>query len=323
MAARCPPESGGVLSEGADSRLRRMAASASLSLAVLLAVAKFAAAIVTGSLAVLASMIDSLGDIAASAITYTSVRIAQRPPDRGHRFGHGKAESLSALAQAAIVAGSAAYVLLDGMRRLASPRPVEESGLGIAVMLVAIAATIGLVLFQRRVVRLTGSQAIAADSLHYTADLATNLAVIASLLLTARLGLVWIDTLVAAAIAVYLLRHAYRIAQDAIDVLMDHELPTPERERIRALVLAHPEVQGMHDLRTRLAGGTRFMELHVELDGAMTLSAAHDVTDAIEEELRAAFPDAEIIIHQEPAGLEDARLDHRIVPPAPAPAPEG
>lgn len=299
--------------DGADQgRLRRLAAIASLSLAVVLAAAKLAAAIVTGSLAVLSSMIDSLGDIAASSVTFASVRIAQRPPDRRHRFGHGKAESLSALAQAAIVAGSAGYVLLDGVQRLAAPRPVEQTGLGIAVMLVAIVATLALVLFQRRVVRLTGSQAIAADSLHYRADLLTNLAVIASLVVTERLALPWVDPLVAALIAGWLLRQALRIAKDAIDVLMDHELPTPEREQITALVLAHPEVQGVHDLRTRLAGGTRFIELHVELDGGMTVSAAHDVTDALEEELRAAFPDAEIIIHQEPAGLDDSRLDHRI-----------
>jgi ferrous-iron efflux pump FieF len=295
-----------------DSGLRRRAAVLSLSLAIALTFLKLAAALATGSLAVLSSLIDSLGDVVASGITLTSVRIAQRPPDRHHRFGHGKAESLSALAQAAIVAGSAGYVLLDGVQRLAAPRPIESGFIGITVMLIAIAGTMGLVLYQRRVVRLTGSPAIAADSLHYSADLFTNLAVIASLILVERLGWSWVDPIVAAAIAAYLLWHAIAIARQAIDVLMDLELPGEDRDRIRSLVLAHPEVQDMHDLRTRLAGGTRFIELHIEIPGEMTISVAHTVTDALEDELRQAFPDAEIIIHQEPAGLDDPRLDDRI-----------
>jgi ferrous-iron efflux pump FieF len=292
--------------------LRRHAATASLAVAVALALAKLAAAVVTGSLALLASLVDSLADIVASAITFTSVRIAQRPPDRGHRFGHGKAESLSALAQAALVAGSAGYILLDGAQRLMRPVPVAAAGIGIAVMLLAIVATGGLVAFQRRVVRLTGSPAIAADSLHYSADLATNLAVILSLLLAGPLGLGWTDPVIAAAVAAWLLWQALGIGRRAIDTLMDRELPPAERARIEALVRAHPEVHDLHDLRTREAGGTRFIELHVELDGAMTLQAVHAVTDALEAEIQGAFPEVEVIIHPEPAGLDDARLDDRI-----------
>ena len=160
-----------------DGRLRRAAATASLSLAILLCLAKLGAAAATGSLAVLASLVDSLTDLVASAITFASVRIAQRPPDRGHRYGHGKAESLSALAQGALVAGSAGFILLDGIQRLIDPQPIAASGIGVAVMVMAILLTLGLVAFQRHVIRRTGSQAIAADSLHYRADLATNLAV--------------------------------------------------------------------------------------------------------------------------------------------------
>lgn len=305
------------------ARLRRRAATASLALASALALAKLAAALATGSLALLASLVDSLADIVASAITFTSVRIAQRPPDRGHRYGHGKAESLSALAQAALVAGSAGYILLDGVRRLMRPEPVVAAGIGIAVMLVAIVTTVVLVAYQRHVVRATGSQAIAADSLHYSADLATNLAVIVSLLLAGPLGLGWSDPLIAAAIAAWLLWQALGIARAAVDTLMDRELPPAERERIKAIVRTHPEVHDLHDLRTREAGGTRFIELHVELDGAMPLRAVHDVTDALEAEIGGAFPEVEVIIHPEPAGLDDPRLDHRIAAAGGAGRPAG
>jgi len=280
--------------------------------AVLLTILKLVVAVVSGSAALLSSAVDSLADIAASAVTWLSVRIAQQPPDRRHRFGHGKAESLSALAQAAIVAGSALFVLVEAAARLLDPEPLAHRGLAVLVMLVAIAVTLLLLAFQTWVVRVTGSEAIAADALHYRSDLSSNLAVIGSLVLVDRLGLLWVDPLAAVAIAGWLLRGAFRIGRTAVHTLMDHELPAPQRERILAIVRAHPEVVSLHDLRTREAAGTTFIEFHVELDGEMTLRAAHRITEAVEEKLRAAFPDAEIIIHQEPAGLEDARLDHRI-----------
>jgi ferrous-iron efflux pump FieF len=293
------------------ARLQRFAAAASLSLASLLAVLKLAAAVATGSLAVLSSLIDSLADIVASAITFVAVQISQQPPDLGHRFGHGKAQSLSAMAQAALIAGSAIFVLIDAARRLGDPRAVEATSIGIAVMSFAIAATLLLVWFQRHVVRRTGSQAINADSVHYRADLLTNLTIIASLLITQRFGWLWVDPLMGAAVALYLGWHAYGIGRDAVKVLMDHELPADTRQRIKEIVQAHPEVRGLHDLRTREAGSTQFIEFHIELDGAMSVAAAHQVTDAIEAELFAAFPAAEVILHQDPAGVEDARLDHR------------
>lgn len=295
-----------------NARLRRAAATASLVLATLLALLKFGAAVTTGSLAVLSSLIDSLADIVASAITFVSVRISQLPPDRAHRFGHGKAESLSALAQAALVAGSAVFVLVDAIDRLIDPVPVRSTLLGVVVMAVAIAGTLTLVAFQHYVVRRTGSPAISADSLHYRADLLTNLLIIASLLVVERTGWHWVDPLLGTAIAAYLGFHAYAIGRDAVHVLMDREMPPATRQRIKDIVLAHPEVHGLHDLRTRGSGTTIFIELHIELDGHMTVHAAHDVTDAIEAELFAAFPDAEVILHQEPVGVEDVRLDHRI-----------
>ena len=295
-----------------SARLRRLAATASLSLAILLSLAKLAAAMATGSLAVLSSLIDSISDVVASGITFASVRIAVKGPDRGHRFGHGKVESLSALAQAAMIAGSGGYVLMDGIQRLTSPRPIEETPLGIVVMVGAMVATLALVMFQRHVLRQTGSQAIAADNLNYMGDLATNFAVILSLLLAGIGDLAWADPLIAIGIAAFLIWRAFGLGRRAVDTLMDRELPRDEREAIKEIIRGHPEVRDLHDLRTREAGGTRFIEVHIELDADMPLRDVHDITDAVEAELQVAFPDVEIIIHPEPAGLEDERLDHRI-----------
>jgi ferrous-iron efflux pump FieF len=293
-------------------RLKRAAATASVLVATILTIGKLAVAVVSGSTALLSSAVDSLADIAASGITWLSVRIAQQPPDRRHRFGHGKAEPLSALAQAAIVTGSALLVLVEAVTRLGAPQPLAHGGLAIATMLAAAALTVALLAFQAWVVRVTGSQAIAADALHYRSDLLTGLAIVGSLLLTERAGLLWLDPLVGLAIAGWLLWGAFGIGRSAVHTLMDHELPPGQRERITAIVRAHPDVASLHDLRTREAAGTAFIEFHIELDGEMTVRAAHLVTDALERELRAVFPDAEIIIHQEPVGLEDDRLDDRI-----------
>ncbi|MEZ5823410.1 MAG: cation diffusion facilitator family transporter [Geminicoccaceae bacterium] len=292
------------------NRLRKLAASASFSLATFLALVKLVAAITTDSLAILTSLIDSLADIAASGITWFSVRISQQPPDRTHRFGHGKAESLSALAQAATVSGTALFHPDRGDQR--SIGHDRASAIGYAVMLLAIVLTIGLVAFQRYVIRETGSQAIAADSLHYRADLATNAAVLLSIWLASDLGWTWADPVFAVLIAGYLMFHAVVIGREAIDVLMDHELPGDRREAIKRIIGRHPDVEGFHDLRTREAGTTQFIELHVELDAQMSVEDAHNVTDALERDLFDAFPEAEVIIHQEPAGIEDARLDHVI-----------
>lgn len=295
-----------------EARLRRLASTASLAVAVLLAGLKLVAALLTGSVAILSSLVDSVADIGASAITFFSVRVAQQPPDRRHRYGHGKAESLSALAQAALVGGSALFVLVEALRRLIEPEPLRAGLWGLATMAFALLATLLLVLFQGRVVRLTGSQAIAADRLHYQSDFLSGAAVVGSLVLSDRLGLWWVDPLFGVGIALYLLRSAWRIGREAVHVLMDHELPAADRARIEAVVTGHPMVESLHDLRTREAGGTSFIEFHIEIDGEMSVRAAHRVTDTLEEKLARAFPDSEIIIHQEPAGLDDVRLDHRI-----------
>jgi ferrous-iron efflux pump FieF len=293
-------------------RLLKLATTVSVSVASTLAVLKLAAWLVTGSAAILSSLLDSLVDVAASGILLISVRHALRPPDRSHRFGHGKAEPLGAIAQAAFVGGSALLLIFESAGRFITPTPIVEVPLGIAVMSISLVATVLLVVFQRSVARRTGSTAIEADRLNYIGDTATSVVVLAVLVIGQRPGWQWLDPAAAIGVALWLLVSAARIARRAVDHLMDRELPQEERVRIAAIVRADAEVAGLHDLRTRSAGGTRFIELHVEMEGGLTLWQAHTVCDRVEAALSAAFPDAEVILHQEPAGLDDERLDHRI-----------
>lgn len=294
------------------ARLRRTATYASVAVACVLILSKFAAYLLTESVSLLASLIDSSMDLLGSVVVLVGVRQALRPPDKGHRFGHGKAEPLAALAQAAFVTGSGVFLIYEAINRLFRPTQVQESWIGIVVMALAMVLTLGLVAFQSHVVRRTGSLAVDADSLHYRGDLLMNLAVIASLLLTSATGWAYFDPLFAFAIAAFLMRGAWSIARGSLDVLMDRELPQTDREQIKRLVLAHRQTRGMHDLRTRNAGSSVFIELHLELDSHLTLAEAHDVTDEVERILLEAYPNAEVLVHQEPAGLEDERLDARI-----------
>jgi ferrous-iron efflux pump FieF len=301
-----------------SERLNRRAAQASIAVATILIGAKLAAWLVTDSIVILTSLVDSGIDLLASLVTFVSVRQAAQPADRAHRFGHGKAEPLGAFAQAGFVGGSALILASEAIRRLITPQPIHRGNLGIAVMLFAILLTAGLVVAQRAVVRRTGSVAIRADSLHYGSDFLMNLAVIAALGLTEVTGWPLFDPLFAFGIVLVLLYGAAAVGGRALDMLMDRELPAEQRAHIRELALGHPQAEGVHDLRTRRAGADVFIELHLELSGDLRLDQAHDITHEVEARIREAFPDADIIVHQEPAGLADERLDHRIAAVEPA-----
>ena len=288
-------------------RLMRGATYAATAVAAVLIVIKLAAWLMTGSVALLSSLVDSLLDAAASLVNLLAVRHALTPADREHRFGHGKAEPLAALAQAAFIVGSAVLLGAEAVSRLVRPPEIHAPEVGIAVMLFSIVATLALVAYQRWVIRRTGSLAISADSLHYSGDVLINGGVIVALLLHGWLGWSWIDPAFAAAIALFLAVTAARIGRSALDMLMDRELDDADRQRIRDIVRGHAAVRAVHDLRTRVAGRTAFIQLHLELDGAMTLQRAHEISDAVEQELLAAFPKAEIMIHQDPEGVEEPR----------------
>jgi ferrous-iron efflux pump FieF len=291
----------------AADRLRRTATYASVAVAALLIAVKFAAWLETGSVALLSSLVDSLLDIAASLVNLVAVRHAMTPADREHRFGHGKAEPLAVLGQSAFITGSAMLLLAEAARRLILPLPIENAPAGVAVMIFSIVVTIGLVLYQRHVVRRTGSIAISADELHYRSDFVLNLSVIAALCLGGVLDMPILDPLFGAAIGLWIVYSAARLARLSLFQLMDHELPDDEREKIREIAQSHPDVVAAHDLRTRVAGPTAFIQIHIEMDGRMSLIRAHEISDEVETTLRAAYPHAEVIIHQDPEGIEEPR----------------
>jgi len=288
-------------------RLRRLATYASVSVAGLLIAAKFAAWLETGSVALLSSLVDSLLDAVASLVNLVAVRHAMSPADREHRFGHGKAEPLAVLGQSAFIIGSAMLLLAEAVRRLIWPVPVENPPAGIAVMVLSIVVTIALVLYQRHVVRRTGSIAITADELHYRGDLVVNVSVIIALVLGPILGLPILDPLFGAGIGIWILYSAARLVRLSLVQLMDRELPDDERERIREIAQSHPDVVAAHDLRTRIAGPTAFIQIHIEMDGTLSLLRAHEISDEVEAQLRAAYPHAEVMIHQDPEGIEEPR----------------
>jgi len=288
-------------------RLRRLATYASVAVAAVLIAAKFVAWLETGSVALLSSLVDSLLDAAASLVNLVAVRHAMSPADREHRFGHGKAEPLAVLGQSAFITGSAMLLLAEAVRRLLWPAPVENPPAGIAVMVFSIAATIGLVACQRYVVRRTGSIAIIADELHYRSDLVLNLSVIVALVLGGIFNFPLLDPLFGAAIGLWIVYSAAALARLSLFQLMDHELSDDEREKIRGIAQSHPDVVAAHDLRTRVAGPTAFIQIHIEMDGALSLRRAHEISDEVEGQLREAYPHAEVIIHQDPEGLEEPR----------------
>lgn len=293
------------------ARLTRRAAIAATTVAVILVVAKTGAWWTTDSVAMLSSLVDSLLDTGMSLVTLLAVQKAAKPADREHRWGHGKAESVAALSQAAFIGGSAALVLVECARRLIDPAPIRHEWVGVLTTVAAIVISLALVALQSSVIRRTGSLAIAADRAHYSADLVVNGGVIGSLLLAGLGGWTWVDPVVAGIIAAWMGRSAWNIGRDAVDLLMDRELPDEERNRIRRIALDHPEVKAVRDLRTRRAGTDTFIQMILVVDGTLTLNHAHRIVDTVEAAVCAAFPSVEVLIHEEPEQLPEERSTAR------------
>ena len=288
-------------------KLMRAASYASVAVAIALVSLKFWAWYRIDSVALLSSLADSFLDLVASLITLFAVKIAVSPADREHRFGHGKSEGIAGLAQALIITGSASYVGFEAVLRLLSPAPVLRPELGLAVMAVSLLLTISLVMFQSYVVRRTGSLAISADAVHYRADILTNVAVLAAIFASAQWRLYILDPLLGLVVVVLILFSVRAIAISAIDVLLDRELPEEDRQKVFDIGSTHKRVRGMHDLRTRSSGPARFIQFHLEVDADISLIDAHTICDAVEADVRAGFPGAEVLIHVDPYGLEENR----------------
>ncbi|HBH7917781.1 TPA: CDF family cation-efflux transporter FieF [Vibrio parahaemolyticus] len=284
------------------ARLVTTAAWTATIVAMLLLIVKVITWWVTGSVSLLASLIDSMLDIAASVVNLVVVRYSLQPADREHTFGHGKAESLAALAQAMFISGSAVFLILNGIDRFFRPHELNAPELGVYVSLFAMMVTFGLVMFQKRVVRITGSQAIAADSLHYQTDLYMNGAIMVALGLS-YFGVTQADAIFAIGIGIFILYSAFKMVSEAIQTLLDRKLPDEELEQINQACLSVKGVLGVHQLRTRMSGPTRFIQLHLELDDNLRLIEAHYIADKVEDNLLALFPEADVLIHQDPLSV--------------------
>jgi ferrous-iron efflux pump FieF len=285
--------------------LNRKAAQASIAVATLLLGMKVWAVISTGSTAMLGSLADTALDLVASMATLLGVWVAAQPDDHNHRFGHGKAEALAAMFQVVLISISAIGLAFRAVGQFLGNEQLAEAESGVIVSAIAMGATLALLAYQRHVIRQTGSLAISTDNVHYKSDLFLNLAVIAALVLEKYAGLKGSDAVFAFGIALWLAWGAWGASQEAIEQLMDHEWPIEKRERFLAVVAQHPELKGLHDLRTRTSGNRDFVQFHVWVDGRMTVTEAHRVMDEIEDKLMAEFPGIEILIHPDPEGLVD------------------
>lgn len=288
-----------------SAALNRSAALASISVALLLVGLKIWAVLSTGSTAMLGSLADTTLDLVASVATLAGVWVAAQPADESHRFGHGKAEALAAMFQVVLISISALTLAFRAIDQwIAGTRPEGAEG-GIAVSLIAMAATFALLVWQRRVIRQTGSLAISTDHVHYQSDLFLNLAVIAALALDQYAGIAGADPFFGLAIALWLGWGAWGASQAAIEQLMDNEWPDDRRAAFLDAVARHPEIKGLHDLRTRTSGDRDFVQFHLAVDPDMTVRQAHVVMDEVEAILHKEFPGLEILIHPDPEGHVD------------------
>ncbi|MFM5949551.1 MAG: cation diffusion facilitator family transporter [Novosphingobium sp.] len=288
-----------------SASLNRSAALASISVALLLVGLKVWAVFATGSTAMLGSLADTVLDLIASLATLAGVWVAAQPADEKHRFGHGKAEALAAMFQVVLISISALSLAFRAIEQwIAGTRPQGAEG-GIAVSLIAMGATFALLAWQRHVIRKTGSLAISTDHVHYQSDLLLNLAVIAALALDQYAGIAGADPFFGLAIALWLGWGAWGASQQAVDQLMDHEWPEERRAAFLEAVARHPEIKGLHDLRTRTSGDSDFVQFHLAVDPHMTIAEAHVVMDEVEAILAKEFPGVEILIHPDPEGHVD------------------
>jgi len=285
-------------------KLMRRATYGAVTVAVILIGIKIWAYLATNSVAILSTLVDSFLDLGASVVNLLAVRTALTPADEEHRFGHGKAEALAGLGQSAFIIGSAIFLFLQALEKIANPTPIGASAIGIGVMVASIILTLCLVAYQRYVISKTKSVAISADSLHYLGDVLVNASVIVAIILAVQLEWYLADGLFAMGIALYISYNAYEIVRASFVDLMDEELPDEERDNIKDLVLSEEGVLGLHDLRTRKSGQDIFIQLHLDLPPDLKLKDAHAISDRVETKVMNAYPHAEVIIHQDPAPEE-------------------
>lgn len=295
-----------------DNNLKKLAVFAGVFFAVTLILFKIYAFVKTGSLAVFSSLADSVTDLFASMVSFVAIYFASKPATKNHRFGYGKCEALSALLQAIFVGASGIFVVIDGIKRLINPIIINQPSVAIFVMLFSIFSTLILVVFQTIIANKTNSLALKAERAHYIVDFLTNGTVIISLLFVKYFNFYYFDVIAALFISIYLLYNAYVLAAESVDQITDIELSPEIKKQIEKIVINSEGIRGMHDFRSRNLGGVFYFEMHLEIDGNLPLSKAHYLSDIVENKILDLYPNSQILIHQDPYGIKEDRLDHKI-----------
>lgn len=288
-------------------RKKRLTALTSVLAASFLAVLKFTFSIMSGSLVILASSIDSLLDIAASTINYLSIKESAKPPDSLHRYGHGKVESLAAVFQSLVIFLSALFIIYKGVVSLIDGQNIHRLGEGMIVMVFSVSVSIALTYRLKKVGRELNSEVLKTDALHYATDIYQNVGVLITVALIYFTGLQIFDPIVAFIIGIYIIKQVWVVFKNAIDCLMDHELPENVKKELIKIIVSHPKVGNFHNLRTRKAGNTIFMDFHLELPESTKLIEANNIAHEVEALILGKFPHAEVLIHPDP--YDDSRQD--------------
>lgn len=275
----------------------------SISGAALLAVLKLATGLLTNSMAILASALDSGMDAASSTINYVAAREAAKPPDEEHEYGHGKIESLASLFQSLAIGVSGIFLIIESIRRLIQGSFVQEIGAGIVVMGFSLFVTIFIIARLTFAQKKTGSLILTTEKLHYTTDIFTNGGALVALVLVKWTGIVALDLIFSVAVAVYIFRTSYGILRQAVDELLDKSLHPVSKEEISQMIHDyHPSLGGLHNFRSRRVGRQIFMDFHIEIRGEDNFRRAHDMTEGLILKIQERYSDADVTVHYDPEG---------------------
>ena len=287
--------------------LVRSASIASLLVASTLIVLKYYGWVATTSVSLLGSLADSLIDFLASVFVFIAISYSLLPADAKHRFGYGKSEGLAAFIQSLLIGISGIYVCFEAIKRLLNPSQINQPSIAIWIILVSIALTLALVMYQKYVVKKSKSIAIESDQYHYLTDTYINISVLFSIVITGWTRFVFIDALVGLLISGVVLYTSVTLLKKSFKILLDQEIQSDDRDQIREIALDHPKVLGFHDLRTRDTGRKYIIQFHLELDPNMSLLESHKITDEVTDSVLKLYPDSELIIHTDPLGIDEVR----------------
>lgn len=288
-----------------EEKIQQVSSALKLSIltGVILALVKFSTGLLTHSMAVTASALDSVMDIAVSIVNLIAAREAAKPPDEEHAYGHGKIESLAGLFQSTFIGASGLYIIFESFKRLLFGSYLKSVPAGIVVMIFSILLSGILTRRLAEAMKKSGSMILATERLHFTTDIFTNGGVVLALLLVSLTKFIFWDLLVSILVALYIFKTSFRILRRSIDELLDRGLPGPSKEEIEGLIRHyHPAIVGLHNFRSRSVGQKLFLDFHIEIRGEDNFQRAHDMTESLIQQIQARYPDADVTVHFDPEG---------------------